>query len=123
VFHTRNDGQTWSAVTTPIPGDPEFGIASLAFRDAQHGLALGGGDPLTDTPGVVAVTADGGTTWSQVGSPTGFRTSIASVRRNRGDTAVAVGLTGSDFSTDDGHTWHLFDEGCGSSEVMACEVL
>jgi hypothetical protein len=26
-----------------------------------------------------------------------------------GDTAVAVGLTGSDFSPDDGHTWQLFD--------------
>jgi hypothetical protein len=27
-----------------------------------------------------------------------------------GATAIAVGLTGSDVSTDDGHTWQLFDQ-------------
>jgi len=106
VFHTRDRGHTWSVVTTPIPGDPQFGIASLAFRDTQHGLALGGSNPGASTPSVVAATPDGGTTWSQVGSPAGFRPNMALV----GDTAVAVGLTGSDFSTDDGHTWQLFDQ-------------
>jgi photosystem II stability/assembly factor-like uncharacterized protein len=106
VFHTRDRGLSWSAVTTPIPGDPQFGIASLAFRDAQHGLALGGSNPGASTPSVVAATADGGATWSPVGSPAGFRTNMALV----GDTAVAVGLTGSDLSTDDGHIWQLFDQ-------------
>jgi hypothetical protein len=28
-----------------------------------------------------------------------------------GDTALAVGLTGSDVSTDSGQTWQLFDTG------------
>jgi photosystem II stability/assembly factor-like uncharacterized protein len=110
VFHTRDRGHTWSAVTTPIPGAPQFGIASLTFWDAQHGLALGGGKPDTNAPSLVAVTADGGTTWSQVGSPAGFRTSIALAPTNIRDTAVAVGLTGSDFTTDGGHTWQLFDQ-------------
>jgi photosystem II stability/assembly factor-like uncharacterized protein len=111
VFHTRDRGFTWSVVTTPIPGDPQqFGIASLAFWDTQHGLALGGGDPGTNAPSVVAVTADGGTTWSQGGSPAGFRISI-SVPTNDRDTAVVVGFTGSDFTTDGGHSWHLLDQG------------
>jgi photosystem II stability/assembly factor-like uncharacterized protein len=110
VFHTHDAGHTWSAVTTPIPGRPEFGIASFAFRDAQHGLALGGSGPDSNAPSTVAATADGGTTWSQVGSPAGFRLSIAWVRTHSHDTFVAVGPSGSDFSTDDGHTWHLFDE-------------
>ena len=109
VFHTSDGGVTWSVATTPIPGDPQFGIASLAFWDTQHGLAVGGGDPGTNAPSVVAVTADGGKTWSKVGSPAGFRTSI-SVPTNNGDTAVAIGLTGSDFTTDGGHTWRRFDQ-------------
>jgi len=110
VFRTHDRGHTWSAATTPIPGAPEFGIASLAFRDTQHGLALGGRKPVTNIPSVVAATADGGKTWTQVGSPTGFRFSIAAVPTDTGHTAVAVGPTGTDFSTDGGHSWHLFDD-------------
>lgn len=132
VFHTRDGGDTWSTAITPIPGQipgvdlrrGPFGIASLAFRDAQHGVALGGSDPFTDAPSVVAVTADGGTTWSPVGSPAGFRFNMASVPTNAGDTLVAVGRSGSDFSTDGGHTWHLLDgidlRGVNSKPHVAC---
>jgi photosystem II stability/assembly factor-like uncharacterized protein len=110
VFRTRDRGHTWSVATTPIPGGPDqFGIASLAFRDTQHGLALGGSGPDTDAPSVIAATADGGATWSRVGSPAGFRTSI-SIPTNRRRFAVAAGFTGSDFATDGGDTWHLFDQ-------------
>jgi photosystem II stability/assembly factor-like uncharacterized protein len=110
VFHTRDGGRTWMAVTTPIPAEPTFGITSLSFRDRQHGLAVSGGSLDTDAPSVVAGTADGGETWSRLGSPTGFRFGIAWVPTNTKDAAVAVGPTGSDFSTDGGLTWRLFDE-------------
>ncbi|WP_328522348.1 WD40/YVTN/BNR-like repeat-containing protein [Kribbella sp. NBC_00359] len=110
VFHTRDRGRTWSVVTTPIPGDPDFGIASLAFWDTKHGLALGGGDPGTNKPSVVAATADGGATWTRVGSPAGFRTNMALIPTNTRDTAVAVGFSGSDITTDGGRTWHQFDQ-------------
>src|SRR2546421_3451145 len=43
VFHTRDGGRTWTVATTPIPGEPTFGIASLSFRDRRHGVAVGGG--------------------------------------------------------------------------------
>lgn len=111
VFHTRDRGHTWSVASTPIPGLPaDFGIASLAFWDTQHGLALGGGWPSTNRPSVAAATTDGGTTWSRVGSPDGFRTNMAPVPTSGSDTAVAVGFTGSDITTDGGRTWHLFDQ-------------
>lgn len=110
VFHTVDSGHTWTAVTTPIPGEPEFGIVSLSFRDRLHGLALGGGVFATNAPGAVLVTADGGETWSRVGSPSGFRVSIAWVVTNTKETAVAVAAAGSDVSTDSGHSWSLFDE-------------
>jgi photosystem II stability/assembly factor-like uncharacterized protein len=82
----------------------------LAFWDAEHGLALGGGDPHPEKPSVVAATADGGANWSEVGSPTGFRTNIATLEPKRRNTAVAVGFTGSDVSTDGGQTWRRFDQ-------------
>ncbi|MGW7681770.1 WD40/YVTN/BNR-like repeat-containing protein [Kribbella sp. NPDC054772] len=111
VFHTNNRGHTWSVASTPIPGLPaEFGIASLAFWDTHHGLALGGGSPSTNRPSVAAATADGGATWTRVGSPDGFRTNMAPVPTSGSHTAVAVGFTGSDITTDGGHTWQLFDQ-------------
>ena len=111
LFHTRDRGRTWSVASTPIPGLPaDRGIVSLAFWDTHHGLALGGGWPDTNRPSVAAVTTDGGTTWSQVGSPTGFRTNMALVPTSGGDTAVAVGYTGSDITTDGGRSWQLFDQ-------------
>lgn len=110
VFHTRDRGRTWKAEPTPIPGAPQFGIASLAFWDTLHGLALGGGDPFTNTPSVVAATTDGGDTWTQMGSPSGFRTNMAPILTTGRDTAVAVGFTGSDITTNGGLTWSQFDQ-------------
>ena len=110
VFHTADRGRTWSVADTPIAGDPEFGIASLAFWDTRHGLALGGGHPSSDKPSVVARTTNGGRTWKRVRSLAGFRLNLAVVPANRRDTAVAVGLTGSDITTNGGRTWRQFDQ-------------
>jgi photosystem II stability/assembly factor-like uncharacterized protein len=118
VFHTRDGGSTWTVATTPIPipDDPdEFGVASLSFQDPLRGLALGGGDRQTNAPSVVAITDDGGDTWSEAGTLAGFRLSVAWVPTNTNETAVAVGAAevgpaGSEFSTDGGQTWSLFND-------------
>jgi len=106
VFHTQDAGRTWTVATTPIPGGPA-GILSLSFRDRLDGLAIGG-DPSPPNEGVVARTSDGGSTWSLVGAPAGLRNSVAWIP-DLNETAVVVGRTGSDLSTDGGHTWTLFD--------------
>jgi len=125
VFHTRDRGHSWTVATTPIPADKEkFGIASLSFRDRQHGLALGGGVKDTNASSVVATTTDGGHTWMPGASLGGFRLGLARVRKNTTEFAVAVGPTGSDFSTDNGHTWKLFDQtslrGINSKSPATC---
>jgi photosystem II stability/assembly factor-like uncharacterized protein len=108
VFHTPDRGRTWSVADTPISADLGAGIFSLAFWDTKQGLVLGGGNPAGNDPSVVARTTDGGTTWSRVGSPAGFRTNMALTDRT--DSAVAVGFTGSDFTTNRGETWQPFDQ-------------
>jgi photosystem II stability/assembly factor-like uncharacterized protein len=124
VFHTRDRGHTWTAVKTPIPAGKKFGIASLSFRDRQHGLALGGGERDTNASSVVAATTDGGGKWTPGASLGGFRLGLARVRKNTREFAVAVGPSGSDFSTDNGHTWSLFDEtslrGINSKSPATC---
>jgi photosystem II stability/assembly factor-like uncharacterized protein len=117
VFHSGNVGRTWSVVNSPIPSGASAGIYSLAFRDARHGIAVGG-DYTTPTvaPDGSAITRDGGRTWTVSRTVPGeYRSGSAWVR---GDTALAVGPTGSDLSFDGGRTWKSFDT--GSFDAVEC---
>lgn len=108
VFRTRDRGRTWTEAVTPLPGGENFGIRSLSFGDRHHGIAVGGDPPTGTDVGLVAVTSDGGRSWSLAGSLTGWRNGLTWVPGRR-HTAVAVGITGSDVSTDGGQTWRRFD--------------
>jgi photosystem II stability/assembly factor-like uncharacterized protein len=113
VFHSVDGGTTWTVATTPMRSTESGGIFSLAFNDAQHGLAVGGDFATPDVAvDALALTRDGGSTWRLVGAaaPDGYRSGSAWVPGLR-RTAIVVGPTGSDVSTDGGHTWTLFDEG------------
>jgi photosystem II stability/assembly factor-like uncharacterized protein len=109
VFRSTDRGQTWTVSSTPIRSTPSGGIFALAFRDQQHGLAVGG-DFATPTasPDNFATTSDGGRTWTLVPGPAEYRSGATWVD---GHTAIAVGPTGSDVSTDAGRTWRRFDSG------------
>jgi photosystem II stability/assembly factor-like uncharacterized protein len=117
VFRSDDRGQTWSVSATAIPSSPSAGIFALAFRGQQHGLAVGG-DFLAPTasPDNFALTRDGGRSWTLVpGAPAEYRSGAAWVD---GHTAVAVGPTGSDVSSDHGATWSRFDS--GSFDTVDC---
>lgn len=107
VFHSTDGGRTWSVSTPPIRHTESGGIFSLAFRDRLHGLAIGGDfvKPYR-APHALALTSDGGRTWTPVptsAAPDGYRSGSDWVPGSR--TAVAVGFSGSDRSTDGGHHW------------------
>jgi photosystem II stability/assembly factor-like uncharacterized protein len=104
VFHTADRGKTWSVATTPLSGEAAAsGIFSLKFTDALHGMAAGGDyQKPSETARSLALTSDGGKTWS-AGAAGGFRSGISYLRREK--VFVAVGTSGSDYSLDGGVSW------------------
>ncbi|GAA0499481.1 oxidoreductase [Streptomyces sp. NPDC046215] len=120
VLHSADRGRTWTVTGTPVPaGDPARGVFALAFRDRTHGLAVGGDyRPGQPSERAAARSADGGTTWTAAGSPPpAYRSGVTWLPHSR-TTAVAVGPTGSDITTDGGRTWRGFDT--GSYDTTAC---
>jgi photosystem II stability/assembly factor-like uncharacterized protein len=109
VFRSQDRGRSWTVHETPIRGGASTsGIFSLAFRDDDHGIAVGGDyKDIEASRGVVSRTADGGRTWSVAdgAGPRGFRSAVAYIPRTATPTLVAGGPTGADLSTDDGATW------------------
>ncbi len=113
ILKTPDRGRTWTVVETPIVGGTgTSGIASLAFRDAQNGAAFGGvmdkPDQYSDN---VAVTNDGGQTWTLAGRPklSGAVYGAAYVPGAPTPTLVAAGPNGIDYSTDNAMTWTSLD--------------
>jgi len=108
VYRTSDRGSHWSVAGTPIVSGSNSGIASLAFRDERHGLALGGRllDPGDRSDSTVALTADGGATWTLVSRPTfsGAVYGAAPVPALAGY-YVAVGPKGLDWTDDEGLHW------------------
>lgn len=106
VFHSEDGGQTWSVAKTPIRHDSaNAGIFSLAFSDAQHGIAVGGDYLKPDeSAGTIAITSDGGKTWN-AGTLPGYRSAVSCRDSN---VCVAVGTSGSDYSSDGGKSWKSF---------------
>lgn len=105
VLHSSDGGGTWSIAQTPIPTSAAAGIFSIAFRDALHGIAVGG-DYQKELEAVdnAAVTSDGGKTWTLAKGLTGYRSVVAHVPRSK-SSWIAVGPRGADMTSDDGRTW------------------
>jgi photosystem II stability/assembly factor-like uncharacterized protein len=110
VFHSLDGGRSWTVAVTPIRHDgPSAGIFSLAFSDDRRGVAVGGDytKPADDYSNI-AVTDDGGKTWTAPSSPPprGFRSAVVFLRDRR--MWISTGTSGSDFSLD-GRSWRPFD--------------
>jgi len=104
VLRTADGGRTWQVADTPLASAASAGIFSITFRDEKHGV-IAGGDYRKEQEAVdnLAVTNDGGVTWTLVKGLSGFRSVVAFVPGTK--TLVALGPSGGDYSTDDGRTW------------------
>src|SRR5215471_15551217 len=104
VLRTTDSGRSWTVFETPLRSGPSSGIFSIAFRDPKHGVIVGGDyqkeKEATDN---LAVTNDGGATWTLTNGLSGFRSVVAYVPGTA--KLVALGPSGGDYSMDDGHTW------------------
>jgi photosystem II stability/assembly factor-like uncharacterized protein len=112
VLRTTDGGETWSASDLPVVGGTSAGLASTIFRDTLHGVALGGEiDKAAARGDYVAITADGGRTWSLGGRPTfaGAVYGAAYVPGVSAPVLVAVGPGGADVSRDEGRSWTRLD--------------
>jgi photosystem II stability/assembly factor-like uncharacterized protein len=102
----------WQSAQTPLAsGNDSSGVFSLAFRDQQHGIAVGGNyRKPEDATGTAAYTSDGGEHWSVPQKPPhGYRSAVAWDEKDRA--WITVGTNGSDVSYDDGKTWQWLDGG------------
>ena len=117
VFRSDDRGVTWTVAPTPMLFGPTAGINGLAFNSQQRGIAVGGDFLLpTASPDSFARSFDGGSSWSLVpGAPQEYRSGVTWAD---GQTAIAVGLSGSDVSSDFGATWQRFDN--GSLDTVDC---
>jgi photosystem II stability/assembly factor-like uncharacterized protein len=107
VLRSSDGGRTWTVATTPLATGQATGIFSIAFRDARHGVVVGG-DYRKESEAVdnAAMTADGGATWTPVRDRglSGFRSVVAWLPGTTG-ALIALGPAGADWSSDEGRTW------------------
>ena len=123
VFRSNDRGRSWSVADTPIQaGNSAAGIFSVAFVDAQRGIAVGGEyDKPKQAFDNVAVTSDGGRTWRLARGPLpqGYMSAVAYVPSTNGQSLVAVGLAGTATSNDGGESWSMIDSVAYNSVAFA----
>lgn len=107
-----DDGFDWDVTDSAIAGSPAGGVFSVQFRDAKHGLAVGGDFEVpAGNQNNAAWSDDGGVSWTSATKfPGGYRSGSSWVP-GLCNVALAVGPTGSDFTLDGGKQWHGFDNG------------
>ena len=107
MLRSSDGGVTWKVAATPLATGPSAGIFSIAFRDARHGVVVGG-DYQKESQALdnAAITSDGGATWTLVKDRglSGFRSVVAWVPGME-RSLIAIGPSGADWSSDDGRTW------------------
>jgi photosystem II stability/assembly factor-like uncharacterized protein len=113
ILATTDGGNTWNAYETPIvQGTAASGVFTVAFRDAEHGILAGGDLEQPDTRSRnVAVSSDGGKTWTRAtnapfpGPVYGLSYVSGHDRGPNNRNVVVTGPGGAAWSPDEGETW------------------
>lgn len=111
VLRTTDGGSTWGVAETPIVAGEAAGIGSVVAFDPMRAVALGGEFARPGARGTyVALTSDGGQTWTPGASPT-FAGAVYGAARvpGAGESLVAVGPGGANLSPNGGRSWTSLD--------------
>lgn len=110
LFVSSDAGANFALRETPFVRSASAGTSGLSFRDPLHGIGVAG--DMSNLPGdsaqaVVAVTNDGGRTWSLRTRPPlpGALYGVTWVPGAGDETAVAAGYGGVFSTPDGGRTW------------------
>jgi photosystem II stability/assembly factor-like uncharacterized protein len=111
VMRSKDDGRSWGVAATPMSHGEAAGVFSLAFRNGSTGVAVGGDYRASkESRRHAVVTSDGGRRWFLASVPPRKFRSCAVYVPGRVSTLVAVGPSGTDYSTDDGNTWQALSD-------------
>lgn len=108
----KKTGGGWETIATPLAsGNDSSGVFSVAFRNSQLGVAVGGDYRKPgEAAGTAAYSSDGGAHWSAATTPPhGFRSAVEWDATHQ--VWIAAGSNGSDISYDDGRSWQWLDSG------------
>ncbi|HTU33294.1 MAG TPA: hypothetical protein VMF66_05785 [Candidatus Acidoferrum sp.] len=99
VLRSNDAGETWKVAETPVrPPNASSGLFSIAFRDAHHGVAVGGdyANPGNSPIPTIIRTSDGGQTWQAIAGPAApsslFFSSIAFIPSKPAETSATPGM-------------------------------
>lgn len=115
LLRSRDGGATWSSHATPLVAGASAGGAAVHFRDPLVGILVGGdiGNYNADTSSaVVAVTTDGGETWTLRPRPPrpGAMFGVTWVPGADEGTALVASPGGLFLTRDAGESWTTLDE-------------
>ena len=106
VMRSTDRGRSWTVVDVPVHADgPAAGIFGLSFFDTKRGVAVGGDYTKPQLAATsVALTNDGGVTWTAAKAPPAAYLSGVAYAGSASN-LVAVGLAGTFVSRDGGQHW------------------
>jgi len=106
VFHSSDQGSTWSVASTPVvSGVPSAGIFSIVFLNRNDGFVVGGDYQKETEPSAnYAWTKDGGKTWALGPQLPGYRSAIT-VESLSPVILIAVGPSGIDHLSRHDNGW------------------
>jgi photosystem II stability/assembly factor-like uncharacterized protein len=108
VLHSTDAGKTWAASAVPVAADNASSGIFAITRSQENQLVAVGGDYANPTIALrtAAFSTDNANSWqSPAQQPTGYRSAVSALNANE---FLAVGPTGSDFSTDNAAQWKSF---------------